>query len=121
MLQDLFHFLLLLNLSPLRLRSDIPSLDIAEPNGQLNVVNCRRHLRQLLEYRHDNVLDEAGLSAGDIGRIPVAEHGDLKALRLFHISLVEEFFEEQVGPLGAHFEFSQGRGDVAGVDDGVGD
>ena len=105
MLQDLFHLLLLFRLHTVCLCSHIPSLNIIETISQLNIIDRGRDLRQLLKDRHDHKLDKACLPASDLRSVTIAQHGHFETLRLFHITLVKEFLEEQVSPLGAHLEF----------------
>jgi len=56
---------------------------------------------KLLKNWHDDELNETSLSTCDIGRGSIAHHGDIKALSLFHIALIEKLIEQQVSPLSA--------------------
>lgn len=56
---------------------------------------------------------------GDLGRLPITEHRDLKALGLLAVALVEEFFEKEVGPDGTQIELSQRSTDIAGVNEAI--
>jgi hypothetical protein len=86
----------------------------------LNIFDNWRYLGELIEDWHDDEIDETGLATGDVGGVPVAKHGDVKALGLFHITLVEEFFEQKISPLSTGIELTKGGTDVAGMKDGVG-
>ena len=77
-------------------------------------------MSQLLKNWHNNKLYEASLPAGNLGRVPVTEHGHFKVEGLLGVALVEELFEEEVGPLRAQVEFSEGCTDVACVQYSIG-
>lgn len=53
------------------------------------------------------------MPACNLGRVPVTEHGHFKVEGLLCVALMEELFEEEVGPLSAQVEFSEGCADVA--------
>ena len=113
--EDFFHVVLLLLLSLLRVSSSLPLFNVLPSDCQLQGMDARSDVSQLLENRHHHELDEPGLSASDVGGCSIAHHGDVKALGLFHIALVEEFVEQQVSPLGAQVKRSEGSTDIASV------
>lgn len=60
-------------------------------------------------------MDEAGLTSSDVCSGSIAHHGDVEALRFFHVTLVEELVEEQIGPLDAEFKLPERCRNIASV------
>ena len=96
----MLHFLLFFSQLLLILDSDFPVRQVLLATIELNVFDLRNDVRQGDENRHDHKFDEALLSAGNLGCLAIAEHGDFEALCLLAVALLEKLFEEEVGPDG---------------------
>jgi hypothetical protein len=66
-------------------------------------MNFRANISQLKKDGHNNKLNESSLATCDVGGSPIAHHRDIKLLSFLHITLVEEFIEQQISPLGTNF------------------
>jgi hypothetical protein len=75
--QDLLHLVHLFFLALLRVCSHLPFLNVLSAGLQLQVVDLRTNVGQLVKNWHHNKLDEASLSTGDVGRGPITHHGDV--------------------------------------------
>ena len=106
----LFHFFL-------SVRSHFPLLNVLLSSGDLKLFDFRTDICQLVENRQHDKLDEACLSSCDVGGRSVAHHGNFKSLSFLHVSLVEEFFKQQISPLNGHFKASQRSRYIARVQD----
>lgn len=120
-LQEQLHFGLFFILDAFSFGSHSPLLDVFEAVGELDIVDSRRGLSQLLEDRHHHELDEASLPTRDLGGLSITEHGDLETKRFLGVALVEELVEEQISPLRADIKLPQRGTDVARVEYGTRD
>lgn len=71
---------------------------------------------QRLEQRHYYESDEPWLSCSHVRCLPVAQHTYRQVVLFLYISLLEELFEEQVGPFLNQVERSERLRDVTRVD-----
>ena len=95
--------------------SHFPLLDVCFSSCDLELFYLWTNFSKLVENWKHNILNESGLASCDVGCGSVAHHRNLKTLCLFHVSLVEELFEEEICPLDRQLKVSERSGDITRV------
>lgn len=95
----LFICLLLIDLFELRcLFKGLPLLCITH-GVELELLQLGQHLTDQGKERLQDEVDEAWLTLRNLGSFTVAQKRDRKSLFFLNVTLSEEFFEKELGPL----------------------